>query len=1256
MKKNDNAVSPVISAVLALMIVTSTMTAVFVWGVPYIDQLNTVAATENSLNQFTSVIDSIGELTNSYSNDSRINTLSITKGEVTADNSEDEKDRTVVMYSYDDDHDFTVSGFDTCFLAGTKVLMADGSYKNIEEINIGDMVLSYHEHTKRIVPCRVANVFAHHPNEMAGYYLLINNGLRVTPNHRFYSDGRWVYAGNLKVGDSLFSKDMGSSYQVVSIKKIYERAESFDLEVESCHTYFVSIESSGVDVLVHNAPGDPDPGDPGIPGQGQQLWSVDAGGPYFGHINVEKTFTATIIGNIPCPGCNPNVGYLVFDWDMDSDGEIDRNEYCDHTTTTYTYTAKGTYTITLNVYCLNDQTIIKTDTATVYIYEPMVLYPEKDTHIREYNGEFGGGRWRYKNFGNSPKLSVDSTFGITDLIQGRENTLIRFNLFNVLNSLINSTIISATLRLWYYQWGTGGTGVFAGVNPAGSHLDCHRLIFDWDEGTGGDPNGVEGVANWEYRLRDTESGENISWINEGGDYDSSVTSSLTIPDIGNKPSFNKAQWMNWSVTEDVKNFLKGVYPNHGWLIKYQEYSFTKSHLVNFSSDETTKGDDYKPKLEVIYLKTQTLNTTNVKKYKEDKAKATLKGLVVSDADNGCNYSFYYKKYNDYYWNFAGWSQTLIGKTEFSKTIQNLVPGCLYEYRASIKCRYQSKNYLNNGSKMKFLTPGNITGFSATAFSPGAINLEWQNAMGAKGAYIEWYTSPDTTWERGDHYKVDADGYCKGTRFLHTGLEPNTNYYYKAWAYADDCDYTSDGTENFPWGNNWTRMDKTYQRPSISTEEPVVIHSRDAILNGYLTHTTQGENCMVWFEYGRTPACGTNSKTFNWTNGTGSYTFHIPIDGLKPGTIYYFQAVYKAIYRHGTEEYVYIYKDPDEKNFTTLISDIEIVSPQYGNSWIKGTNNTIKWFYKPQLDGTNITIWLIRPEGPYVLKEALPINSGSWDPDNIYSGSWDWEIPSDQTQTIGKFRYRILITSDFDPGSRDFSDYFTIKELHEGMVWHRTIVPIDEGDNTFLVDCGQSDCDRGESFHLKMIKGNLDRVEAYGLYYGGELCDCSFRGTVQIDLYDGSNCFGSIILLDSDSLTYKFQSGSGTYVSKIEKGGILYSDSTTNKYLQKAPPIYGDERTFSMHAVQLVVSPFGASGNSEFRIRAKTIVTINSIREKDYVYNLKIQFYGDNAELWLKYFESKHRGFERQSDTLFYKPSTSSVWFVFSQTAIQVSFI
>jgi hypothetical protein len=293
MRKNNDAFSPVFSAILALLTVTSTMTSVVIWGVPYVNSLTDERTKEDISMQFNSVSGAISQLVNYNSGGAKnYNIDAGSDGTISVDKNES---RLVLMYSKEPGYEFSVSGLEdiksnqfhlwmndrtkliyqahiswfdfgeTCFLAGTKVLMADGSYKSIEAVEVGDTVKAYNERTGEMKDSKVAQVFHHAPYEMTDYYLLINDQLRVTPNHMFYSDGKWVCASDLKIGDPLFSSIENKNYYVYSISRVYEKVPTFDLEIEECHTYFVSI-TNGINVLVHNAPSITVlyPNDPGI--------------------------------------------------------------------------------------------------------------------------------------------------------------------------------------------------------------------------------------------------------------------------------------------------------------------------------------------------------------------------------------------------------------------------------------------------------------------------------------------------------------------------------------------------------------------------------------------------------------------------------------------------------------------------------------------------------------------------------------------------------------------------------------------------------------------------------------------------------------------------------------------------------------------------------------------------------------------------------------------------------------------------------
>ena len=253
MMRNNNAMSPVISVVLVLLIVSSTVATILLWGVPYINVLQSSQNKDNMLNHFTSIAETIEKLTSSITGDHRVNNVDLQSGSIQF-KKDDINNRIILSYSLDPNYNFTASDFGStnCFLAGTKVLMADGSPRNIEDVMIGDFVLSFNERTKEIVKCRVSKIFSHSETEMVkDYYLIINKNMQVTPNHRFYSEGKWLQADDLKIGDKLFSSEQ-SYIDIYSIEKNYNREATFNLEVEECHNYFVLSSNDNVYVLVHN--------------------------------------------------------------------------------------------------------------------------------------------------------------------------------------------------------------------------------------------------------------------------------------------------------------------------------------------------------------------------------------------------------------------------------------------------------------------------------------------------------------------------------------------------------------------------------------------------------------------------------------------------------------------------------------------------------------------------------------------------------------------------------------------------------------------------------------------------------------------------------------------------------------------------------------------------------------------------------------------------------------------------------------------
>ena len=77
----------------------------------------------------------------------------------------------------------------SCFLDGTKVLMANGSEKNIEDVKIGEMIAChFNPNGAQVLGRRAGHVRG---NNM----YLINNDLITTGEHRFYTrEGAWISA------------------------------------------------------------------------------------------------------------------------------------------------------------------------------------------------------------------------------------------------------------------------------------------------------------------------------------------------------------------------------------------------------------------------------------------------------------------------------------------------------------------------------------------------------------------------------------------------------------------------------------------------------------------------------------------------------------------------------------------------------------------------------------------------------------------------------------------------------------------------------------------------------------------------------------------------------------------------------------------------------------------------------------------------------------------------------------------------------
>ena len=113
-----------------------------------------------------------------------------------------------------------------CFKAGTKVITSEG-LKNIEDVKIGDMVLSaddkYHRVNNTMVRDYSGDIY--HIKSKSLY-----DDIYCTPNHKFLTQNGWVRADRLMIGPRVNSQDrlkipradFCKKYEIVDIASGFE--------------------------------------------------------------------------------------------------------------------------------------------------------------------------------------------------------------------------------------------------------------------------------------------------------------------------------------------------------------------------------------------------------------------------------------------------------------------------------------------------------------------------------------------------------------------------------------------------------------------------------------------------------------------------------------------------------------------------------------------------------------------------------------------------------------------------------------------------------------------------------------------------------------------------------------------------------------------------------------------------------------------------------------------------------------------------
>ncbi|MGW0086565.1 polymorphic toxin-type HINT domain-containing protein, partial [Streptomyces sp. NPDC003393] len=143
-----------------------------------------------------------------------------------------------------------------CFLAGTDVLMADRTTKNIEDVKPGDKVLATDPKTGKTAAKKVTRLIVTDGDKYFNKLSIATEGgiqqLTATHEHPFWSPSAhdWVAAGALTPGMSLLTDD-GTTVTVTANHPFTKHARTYNLTVDDLHTYYVL--AGQTPVLVHNS-------------------------------------------------------------------------------------------------------------------------------------------------------------------------------------------------------------------------------------------------------------------------------------------------------------------------------------------------------------------------------------------------------------------------------------------------------------------------------------------------------------------------------------------------------------------------------------------------------------------------------------------------------------------------------------------------------------------------------------------------------------------------------------------------------------------------------------------------------------------------------------------------------------------------------------------------------------------------------------------------------------------------------------------
>jgi RHS repeat-associated protein len=145
------------------------------------------------------------------------------------------------------------------FTPETRVLMADGSSKRIEDVKIGDRVVAFDpEIGERGIRSVTATIVGDGVKQLVGVQVRTSAGestIWATAQHPFWDPASrtWVEAGDLRIGSMLLTND-GDFVTLAGLTEVVRVQRVHNLTVDGVHTYYVL--AGDEHVLVHNCSGE----------------------------------------------------------------------------------------------------------------------------------------------------------------------------------------------------------------------------------------------------------------------------------------------------------------------------------------------------------------------------------------------------------------------------------------------------------------------------------------------------------------------------------------------------------------------------------------------------------------------------------------------------------------------------------------------------------------------------------------------------------------------------------------------------------------------------------------------------------------------------------------------------------------------------------------------------------------------------------------------------------------------------------------